>query len=292
MSLRAAGRPCLIAARSLSGSLVTVSRLASLARPWEVDQAALFKAAPQLHLHSGLASVRASHPAYHPRTLDIPWPFPRSRRAYTTASSLGETAADLARTAKRERRRLHRLRRLPLFAKILTGITAFLLVSVVSYETVPPSRHFLLALVRCSRLLRAVVLDVLDYKWTFAKRYPAEMTAEEEKQARRVDRHACHARSAQRMLEALKTNAGIYVVGPMGTLNLCVTLTDHCATETRPARRIHAGLAKGVSVVRVRFRSRSHSRPAGGPRQCGPCRTSAFRRRSQRSTRCCGETWT
>ncbi len=139
---------------------------------------------------------------------------PRSHA--TTLHGSPQTSNELLepvfKSSKRERRRLLRLRKLPLFAKFLTGITAFFIVSLISYETFPPSRHFLLALVRCSRLMKAVCLDILDYKWTFAKRYDQSLTPEELKEARRQDRHACHARSSLRMLEALRTNAGIYVV--------------------------------------------------------------------------------
>jgi hypothetical protein len=150
----------------------------------------------------------SSVPSYPTKTL------PKSTQA---ASELIDI---LAKSAKRERRRLLRLRRLPLFAKILTGITAFFLVSLICYETFPPSRHFLLALVRCSRLMKAVVLDIADYKWTFAKKYDPSLTEEELKEARRQARHACHARSSMRMLEALRTNAGIYVVSGGGNNGL------------------------------------------------------------------------
>jgi aarF domain-containing kinase len=51
--------------------------------------------------------------------------------------------------------------------------------------------------------MKAVILDVLDYKKVFAE----EAAGRGDKQARRD----CHTRSAQRMLEALKKNSGIYV---------------------------------------------------------------------------------
>jgi len=103
------------------------------------------------------------------------------------------------------RPRSRRLRR-------LYYLLAFLLFSTVCYETIPPARHLLIASIRCLRLLKAVTLSVLDYKYTFLDWYPAaEYTPEERKRLKRVDRHACHKRSSGRLFEALKSNAGIYV---------------------------------------------------------------------------------
>lgn len=76
---------------------------------------------------------------------------------------------------------------------------------VVLYNTYDPFRHSVLASVRCARLMQAVVLDVADYKLMFARQDGLEL---EEQRARRRD---CHLRSANRLLQALKMNSGIYV---------------------------------------------------------------------------------
>lgn len=58
--------------------------------------------------------------------------------------------------------------------------------------------------------MKAVVLDVWDYKQTFAKEELLS-NSDEDRLIKRQARKDCHLRSAQRMLEALKTNSGIYV---------------------------------------------------------------------------------
>lgn len=94
----------------------------------------------------------------------------------------------------------------------LAYLLAFLAASYIAYETVPPARHLLIALIRCTRLLTAVTANIIDYKWMFAKHYdPAVYTEEEIKEFRRGGRRECHKRSAGRLFEALKRNAGIYV---------------------------------------------------------------------------------
>ena len=63
--------------------------------------------------------------------------------------------------------------------------------------------------------MRAVLLDVWDYKQTFAREEtlmgPDRDMTVEERQLRRQERSNCHKRSAERMLQALKKNSGIYV---------------------------------------------------------------------------------
>jgi aarF domain-containing kinase len=92
---------------------------------------------------------------------------------------------------------------------------ALLVVLAILYNVYPPFRHTTLALVRCSRLMKAVILDVWDYKQTFSREATlgdaAGNLSEEERALRRQRRKACHLRSAERMLEALKKNSGIYV---------------------------------------------------------------------------------
>lgn len=97
-------------------------------------------------------------------------------------------------------RRLKRLRNTLFLLAILSII----------YYTFPPFRHTVIAGVRCARLMKAVLLDVYDYKSTFAKE--ASLTdSTEDRMIRRQARKDCHKRSATRMLEALKKNSGIYV---------------------------------------------------------------------------------
>lgn len=97
-------------------------------------------------------------------------------------------------------------------SRALYYLLAFLAITAITYETVPPARHLFIAGIRCARLMKAVLLNVLDYKYTFLEWYPEDkFTKEEIKQLRRTDRHACHARSSERLFQALKSNAGIYV---------------------------------------------------------------------------------
>ena len=130
------------------------------------------------------------------------------RRPYTTQTPTPPTAAPPPppRPPRPPRTRSPRWRRLVLY------LAAFLAVTYASYELVPPARHLLVAFIRCFRLLRAVVLNVIDYRWMFAKHYDESVyTPEEIKEFRRGDRRECHTRSSRRLFEALKRNAGIYV---------------------------------------------------------------------------------
>lgn len=101
-----------------------------------------------------------------------------------------------------------RLVRLAKLLAVLVALTAL-------YNFYPPFRHSTLAVVRCSRLMVAVLQDVWDYKRTFAREAklcdkdgnPLEGNKEIIRQARKD----CHTRSAERILHALKKNSGIYV---------------------------------------------------------------------------------
>ncbi|OWZ34155.1 aarF domain-containing kinase [Cryptococcus neoformans c45] len=102
-------------------------------------------------------------------------------------------------------RRLRRLRNLLILLSLLS----------ILYYTYPPFRHTAIAVVRCARVMKAVSIDVWDYKQVFAaeERLGAsgkELT-DEEIEMKRKARRACHKRSAERLLEALKKNSGIYV---------------------------------------------------------------------------------
>lgn len=99
--------------------------------------------------------------------------------------------------------------------KRLARLFALIVALAALYNYYPPFRHSTLAIVRCSRLMAAVLQDVWDYKMTFARESklcgedgkPLEGNKEDVRQARK----ACHTRSAERILRALKKNSGIYV---------------------------------------------------------------------------------
>ncbi|TXT16077.1 hypothetical protein VHUM_00580 [Vanrija humicola] len=89
-----------------------------------------------------------------------------------------------------------------------------LTVGYLLYEFNTTFRYSVIALIRYSRLMKAVVLDVWDYKTTFAREDRAQAAGEvsdEERARLREERKACHRRSAQRIYEALRKNSGIYV---------------------------------------------------------------------------------
>jgi len=155
------------------------------------------------------------------RPLSLPsWPAPSKiapRFGVTRQASTGTGPASIPPTGRasssssdslkppRTPRRRSRLR-------FLYYLAAFLAITGICYETIPPARHLLIASIRCLRLVKAVGLSVLDYKYTFLDWYPADKYSEQErKQLARTDRHACHARSSERLFQALKSNAGIYV---------------------------------------------------------------------------------
>ncbi|OWZ34079.1 Atypical/ABC1/ABC1-B protein kinase [Cryptococcus neoformans] len=102
-------------------------------------------------------------------------------------------------------RRLRRLRNLLILLSLLS----------ILYYTYPPFRHTAIAVVRCARVMKAVSIDVWDYKQVFAaeERLGAsgKGLTDEEIEIKRKARRACHKRSAERLLEALKKNSGIYV---------------------------------------------------------------------------------
>lgn len=131
-------------------------------------------------------------------------PFP-SRSLYLR--SFHSSSPILSNTTFRSSRRNRQLRTLRNFIATLT-------VLVILYHTYTPFRHTVLAGVRCARLMKAVILDVIDYKRTFAQEArlgPIELLSDEANQKRRQARKDCHQRSADRMLKALKKNSGIYV---------------------------------------------------------------------------------
>lgn len=102
-------------------------------------------------------------------------------------------------------RRLRRLRNFLILLSLLS----------ILYYTYPPFRHTAIAVIRCARVMKAVSIDVWDYKQVFAAEERLRATGreltDEEIEMKRKARRACHKRSAERLLEALKKNSGIYV---------------------------------------------------------------------------------
>ncbi|KAJ3896299.1 ABC1-domain-containing protein [Lentinula edodes] len=75
---------------------------------------------------------------------------------------------------------------------------------ILAYHKYKPFRHALLAGSRCSRVAKAAILGVIDYKITFLKSYASES----EQLAAYSE---CHTRSATRLLKALLANGGIFI---------------------------------------------------------------------------------
>ncbi|WWC59689.1 uncharacterized protein I303_102251 [Kwoniella dejecticola CBS 10117] len=133
------------------------------------------------------------------------FPSPSSRHLHHSQLSNTSTPRSPRPQRSKSGRRIRGLRNLLLFLALLS----------IVYYTVSPFRHTVLAGVRCARLMRAVLMDVWDYKQVFAAEErlgePGRELTDEEKQIRRKVRKDCHTRSATRLLEALKKNSGIYV---------------------------------------------------------------------------------
>ncbi|WVR04771.1 hypothetical protein IAU60_001783 [Kwoniella sp. DSM 27419] len=129
-----------------------------------------------------------------------------SSHASTPAPGPSQPGKPVRAVRSRSQRRIRRLRNLLFLLALLS----------ILYHTYSPFRHTIIASVRCARLMRAVLMDVLDYKETFAAESklgsgPEGELTDEERQVRRQARKECHRRSAERMLVALKKNSGIYV---------------------------------------------------------------------------------
>ncbi|OCF33849.1 Atypical/ABC1/ABC1-B protein kinase [Kwoniella heveanensis BCC8398] len=166
-------------------------------------------------LHAPAASVVRYPSSLTRRDGTAPTRSANFRQSATTPSPLLETSSSPVspQTARiQPRRRTKSERRLRRLRNTLVLLAALSLL----YYTYSPFRHTVVAGVRCARLMRAVIMDVWDYKSTFAAE--AKLgdgqgggLTDDEKQIRRQARKDCHKRSAQRMLEALKKNSGIYV---------------------------------------------------------------------------------
>ncbi|GAA96334.1 hypothetical protein E5Q_03000 [Mixia osmundae IAM 14324] len=86
------------------------------------------------------------------------------------------------------------------------GLTVAIVLSVgfVAYETVRPFRLFTLAIGRCTLVGIAVGHCIVDYKLLFRRTFT-------DKEERHQAYEACHKKCAERILEVLKTNGGIYI---------------------------------------------------------------------------------
>ncbi|WVN87264.1 uncharacterized protein L203_102441 [Cryptococcus depauperatus CBS 7841] len=95
------------------------------------------------------------------------------------------------------------------------NLVAFLTALILLYYIYSPFRHVAIAIVRCARLMQAVLINVWDYKRVFAREKsigePGRELTEDELDVKRKARKECHKRSAERMLIALRKNSGIYV---------------------------------------------------------------------------------
>ncbi|KAJ7647306.1 ABC1-domain-containing protein [Roridomyces roridus] len=121
-------------------------------------------------------------------------------------------------------------------------------ISIV-YFGYDPLRHSVLAAVRCSRIIVAAGLGVIDYKITFAKKY-----ASDEEHLRAVS--DCHRRSAGHVLQALLANGGIFIklgqhlaavaVLPLEWTSAMRPLQDKC--EPTPYEEVEALFRKDMGA--------------------------------------------
>ncbi|CAE6472881.1 unnamed protein product [Rhizoctonia solani] len=74
----------------------------------------------------------------------------------------------------------------------------------ILYKAHEPTRHFCLAVVRCSRVAKAVIESMIDYKILLSRSIPDDIK-------RTQAYSSCHKRSAERVLHALQLNGGIYI---------------------------------------------------------------------------------
>jgi aarF domain-containing kinase len=73
---------------------------------------------------------------------------------------------------------------------------------------VPPCRYAAIGIVRCTRVVVAVIGAMWDYKTLFAKTWTDDPAGRAQ---RHQDYHTTHLTAAHRILEVLKKNGGIYV---------------------------------------------------------------------------------
>lgn len=92
-------------------------------------------------------------------------------------------------------------------SKLFKYATTLAVVSATAYGaylTWEPFRYMAISLKRCSVIGQAVILDIIDYKRTLGKQYNSL-------EAERMALSECHSRSANRVLQALLKNGGIFV---------------------------------------------------------------------------------
>lgn len=128
--------------------------------------------------------------------------FACGRRNVLRYSERRFSASQLLLKRPKSKRTIARVRR----RFIRTGASLALLgvVGWTASETSDSLRHLAYAMRRCSTIADAVIRDVIDYKQTLGASY----TTEEE---RLEAQSRCHKRSAERILEALQNNGGMYL---------------------------------------------------------------------------------
>ncbi|PLW17727.1 hypothetical protein PCANC_09092 [Puccinia coronata f. sp. avenae] len=92
--------------------------------------------------------------------------------------------------------------------KLVLGLSVTLVVGTALYELVPPCRYAAIGIVRCTRVVVAVIGAMWDYKTLFAKTWTDDPAGRAQ---RHQDYHTTHLTAAHRILEVLKKNGGIYV---------------------------------------------------------------------------------
>ncbi|KAG1802852.1 ABC1 family-domain-containing protein [Suillus plorans] len=118
----------------------------------------------------------------------------------------------------------------------LTGVGYY------AYENHQPSRHAVLATLRCSRLARAAISGAIDYKLTLARTYTSE-----EERLEAVSQ--CHVRSATKVLNALLANGGIYIKLGQHIASLIVLPKEWTSTMAPLQDRCDATPYEGIAAL-------------------------------------------
>jgi len=95
-----------------------------------------------------------------------------------------------------------------IYKKLVLGLTVTLVIGTTLYEFLPPFRYAVIGVVRCTRVVVAVVGAMWDYKTLFAKSWADDLAGQAQ---RTLDYQTTHLTAARRILEVLKKNGGIYV---------------------------------------------------------------------------------
>ncbi|KAG2145993.1 ABC1 family-domain-containing protein [Suillus bovinus] len=118
----------------------------------------------------------------------------------------------------------------------LTGVGYY------AYENHQPSRHAVLATIRCSRLARAAISGAIDYKRTLADTYTSE-----EDRLEAVSQ--CHVRSATKVLNALLANGGIYIKLGQHIASMIVLPIEWTSTMAPLQDRCDATPYEGIAAL-------------------------------------------